>query len=150
MKLNELLLLELSERIERHGNYGQWIDTKAGKAYPIVNHEGHQKMAAQLLPALNYPMEPGDDTFESAYKNGFVRVVHSDNTEVDYTGFAESLKKAHPIIMSSAAQEDVEMVYIDVIENTGTPTWTFSPVKQETFNMMKNKPADITNFLRTL
>lgn len=107
MKVWELLL-ELREYLNRHENYGAWIDSNTGKIHHVKNDFEHAEFIEQ-----NFPESKKTDAYTYALENGLVRVAfNKDKDELNIEGTPESIRKSARIILSTIGQEDVHRVNI--------------------------------------
>ena len=111
MKVREILL-ELAEILDRHGRYGSWIDSNTKKIYPVGEFE-HAGFIDQ-----NFPESRGTGSYDYAFANGLVRVVHPQ-TELNVEGNPEDIKKISRMLIATIVQPDIEEVNITHTDSKG-------------------------------
>ena len=155
-----MLLLELSEVIDRHGNYGQWIDTRSGKVYPVKDKQGHEDVivanARQLFPGdddivpswdgKGVDLQDYDKFTELAYSKDFLRIEHTVPEIISFSGTRTAFKKALPIIRGSIGQQDILAVNIDIEEEVD---WKFRSVYSNQFRLPVHR-IELTKFINSL
>jgi len=131
------ILLEYRERIDRYGSYGQWIDTRNGKVYPVQDAWGHEnimrKNAKELFTAdedisitrQGIDLMDYDSFTELGFIRNIVRVEHEKPENISFSGLSSALKASMPFIIGTVAQKDVNSIRFDVIEEDKTELSTY-------------------------
>jgi DNA primase large subunit len=123
MKLNELLLLELRELLDRT-IYGEWIDSNTGEIYPIEQRYGHENwLETHFYPSILNKESPSlidnEDMYDTAFEYGMVRVSHPVFYQLNVEGFKEPIKRVNRIIAVSLPQEDLQHFTVNIITKKG-------------------------------
>ena len=145
MKLAELLF-EVEEIIERHGNYGQWIDTRNSKIYPVKSRMGHAQVLIDNPHLVDmHPREAETtnvvDLMRAAFNVGLVRVIHDSPESVGFSGYSDFLKQIVNIRRKTSAQDDVNSIYIEVLGNDS---------KSKMFPRLLKHPSEIVDYINQL
>lgn len=109
-----MLLLELRERLQRHGVYGYWIDPK--NVPHEVMFEGHYDWIVEnnLVPKLTKQQMEEQDLYRAAFARGYVRVEHAIPKEVGVEGRLSDINRAMPVLRPTLMQPELEYVIFDV------------------------------------
>jgi hypothetical protein len=118
MKLNEILLLELAEVLDRNASYGSWIDANSRKIFP-VKKEGHTDFIRQKLGAKGVKLnEP--QIYQIGFKIHLVRIVHDSPNELSIEGTGKDIQKIARMLIPSIVtmgQQGSSTVFIDKVRN---------------------------------
>lgn len=139
MKLNELLLLELREILDRT-DYGSWIDTSSNQVHPVDRQGGHGDFIMAKLDQFGVPkqyIQSSHDLYTIGYAHGYVRTYHRPSDSLTVEGMDDALKRAARIIMASAVQPDVKQVVVSKYTDLEQTDHT----NMKAFNMPSDRQA---------
>lgn len=106
--LKEINLLIERENLDRHGEYGYWIDPENG--LNPVKMFGHDM----------WVIKRGMKNFKEAFANGFVRIIHQKPHQVSIEGRPQDIHRAARVLMPSTAAKDVEQFTIVEVADDGS------------------------------
>jgi len=123
MKIQELLL-ELREILNRTV-YGSWINANTGSIDDVKFEGDHVKYIRSHLAKWGIPesyIKSSDDYYTIGFAKGLVRTIYRPEGTLTVDGLSKDLKKISPIILASAAQDDVNIVAVNKVNRLGDTT----------------------------
>lgn len=106
MKVREILL-ELAEVLNRHGQYGAWIDSHTKEIYPVQQHK-HAGYIEQ-----HFPESKRTDSYSYAFMEmHWVRVEYSRAGTLNIEGMDEDIQRIAPILIATIVQPDMDEVSV--------------------------------------
>lgn len=103
-------------------NYGSWVDAPNLKVYPVEMY-AHNEAIIELAKQRNETPEVIErlqddltETYHYAFDRGLIRVVHMPRERIGIQGRASDIARAHTILLSTCLQPDVDIVYVDPVE----------------------------------
>ena len=111
MRLFELELQEVREYLDTE-EYGSWVNVNTNEIISVAYGEDHSEHVRKL-----YPGTSRRESYLEAFKDGFVRVVHSTGYyALDIEGYGRAIKKSWKLIRPTA----MRMTNINIdIDDTG-------------------------------
>lgn len=134
MKLNEVILLEIREVLDRYSHYGAWIDAANKKVYPIDGQGGHADFIKARLDKFGIPqqfIQSMNDYYTIGFSHNLVRVVHKPSSTIWVQGTPEDLKMVGRIIFASAVQDDIDQVVLSIVQDPNN----IQSTKEQVFQM---------------
>lgn len=118
--LETQILLESREILDRHSNYGYWIDTTDRELVPAEKPYSHYYLLLNhFMP--KWGIDKGTEELDEydAFDRGLVRVVHQPKDQLQVQGYEDNVKHVANIILATALQNDISVVVLDFLDEAG-------------------------------
>lgn len=145
MNLQEIFLFEYNEIINRNKYYGYWITGK-NELIPVKYQSyGHLEPILDKAKAVGRKItydrwgmvKEESKLYDEAYAKGWVRITHDRTNDVNFTGTKQSIKRVRQTILTTASQQDVDEITIDIINQNIHDTFQIPIDRIKLFEFLK-------------
>lgn len=136
--LEQQLLLELKEILDRYSNYGHWIDATDKEIVPAEKQYTHYYLLLHhFLPKWGMDKDTHEIDEYDAFDRDLVRIVHQQKDQLQVQGYEDNIKRVANIILATALQPDIEVVVLDMLDDADDNVYHMPHDKQRLISRLR-------------